>query len=182
LLASNSFGAIHLSLQGSLSKNYLGLQTHSSRSVSGSVAVDLGQYFRLGVTHREAFMEQEGYGQTDDTNTYVYAKTIQKVVSNSLDLTLILYYGDIFVPYVMAGVVVKNYDVETDSSTEGRVRQKFSGPMVPNGGFGLGIRLSKDFSIKLSYTASPGVKQETPEVEAKSVLDDYTSVGITYNI
>ncbi len=183
LLASSAgFSAVHLTIQGSASNNNLGLQTHSSRSASGSVAVDLGQYVRIGVTHREALIEQEGYAQGEDDDTYLFAKSTQYVTSNSLDLTLILYYGEIFVPYIMGGVVVKNYLVETNTETEGKVQSRYSGSPVPNGGFGVGIRLNKDFSLKISYTVSPGIRQIDPDSEPESVLDSYTSVGVSYNL
>ena len=58
----------------------------------------------------------------------------------------------------------------------------YSLPPSPTGGLGMGIRLHRNFSLKLSYTVSPGIKQENPNEDPRAVIDSYSSVGISYNL
>jgi hypothetical protein len=183
LLTAPAFGVIHFTLQGSATDSHFGLQTQSSRSASASIATDLGTYFRLGITHREDISDQEGHSPKVDGSGYYYSKTRTNLVANSLDLTIILYYGELFVPYIMGGVIKKDYITEFTAEDGSKAKSPSSFPLVPNAGVGLGIRINKDFSLKLSYTVSPGSVQDGPEDSVgRAVLDKVTSVGITYDL
>jgi hypothetical protein len=182
-MTSNALGAIHFTLQGSASDSYLGLQTQSNRSASGSIATDLGVYFRIGVTHREDVSDQEGYSEKADQSGYYYLKTRTNMAANSLDLTIILYYGELFVPYIMAGVIKKASVTDYIFEDGEKISSKRAEPLGPNAGVGLGIRLNKDFSLKLSYSVSVGFVQDGPEdTVGRAILDKVTSVGITYDL
>lgn len=177
-------GAVHFSLLGSANNNNLGLSNQDSRSASASVAVDVGQYLRLGVTHRQGFIKMEGYRYNELVNKYFYIEEKTHSIANSLDLTIVLYYGEIFVPYIQIGLVKKEYRITSFlDDEEGSVTNFVSMRPVPNGGIGIGVRLDQNFSLKFSYTVSPGVRQLHPNLEPETgVLDTYTSVGISYQL
>ncbi|NRA45330.1 MAG: hypothetical protein HRU09_10295 [Oligoflexales bacterium] len=175
---------IHFTLQSSLSENNFLLTSQNSRSGSASIAFDLGTYFRIGLTHRQAVNQSRGHFAVSNTDpkVYEYKEEETHVFSNSLDFTIILYYGRLFVPYLQIGAVKKDYQLVTTTENETKYTKASFDP-VPNGGIGLGVRLNRNFSLKLSLSLSPGLKQSTPEQEkAEGVWDTYTSVGISYNI
>ena len=181
MFAQTSYAALHLTLQGSANDSNLGLQEINSRAIAGSLALDLGRYLRIGFTHRQQFSFTSGYSLDSETETYTYSESSNHVVSNSIDLIVILYYGKLFVPYVMAGGVKKVYYIKTSTESESE-SQMVERPIVPNGGVGLGIRLNQRFSLKISYTFSPGVRQMAPDQEPEAVLDRFLSLGVSYNI
>ena len=145
------------------------------------MAVDMGEYFRIGYTHRQEFSNNYGFKtSTTDPSTYTEFLSQTKVVSNSIDLNIILYAGDLFIPYLSAGAVVKTY-YSAFSSIDGAESASITLPPVPNLGGGVGVRLSRSFSLKLSYTVSPGVRQEPGGIQ-EGILDTYSSLGITYQL
>jgi hypothetical protein len=182
-LTEEGFAGTHFSIQGSANYNNLGLNNEDSRSACASIAQDLGKYFRIGVTYRQGTTILKGYKLNPDNQAYGFYEQRINSVANSLDFILILYYGETFVPYVQLGAVKKDYlvknigPVEADNTT-----QIYSLPIVPSAGIGLGIKMSTNFSLKLSYTVSPGIKQTQPDQPPVSVLDSYSAVGVSYDI
>ncbi|MDD9951432.1 MAG: hypothetical protein OXT67_07685 [Zetaproteobacteria bacterium] len=160
----------------------------SSNKFRGSLstALDLGRYFRVGVTHRQEHESQTGYTMDEQAEALVPMQMKSVQYSNSVDLTLILYYGKVFVPYLTFGAVRKN------SATRARIGSQVvdnaspGSVVVPNGGCGMGIRLNRNFSLKLSYNVSPSRKllydESSGTFSQENVLDSFTSVGITYSI
>jgi hypothetical protein len=149
----------------------------------------LGSYFRIGLTHREDISNQEGWAEDKGAASgYAYSRTRQHLRANSVDLTLILYYGELFVPYLMAGAIKKQYVTEFSVATdvdgaESRSSSSLELPVLPNFGAGLGIRLNREFSLKLSYSVSPGIVQNSPvDSDPRSILDKMLSVGISYDL
>lgn len=179
-LAGSTVGhaAVHLSLGGSHSESNAGLQKIESGAGSGSLAFDLGDYFRLGYTHRQELASTSGWNYAEDTKIYTAFVSKSHVVSHSVDLTIILYAGEVFMPYVFAGIGVKSYDIENKEEGKATERTRVTIPN-PNGGGGLSIRLNQQFSLKLSHTVSPGIRQ-LPGKEAESTTDSYSQVGISY--
>ena len=123
--APNSFGTVYVTGSVSASTSNVPMQTNESQAGSGSLAVDLGQYIRIGLTHKQEFQVSSGYKDTSEADTtsttetpanYVEVASRTHVVSNSLDLTLILYEGQIFLPYLTIGGVIKNYRFETEEA------------------------------------------------------------------
>jgi hypothetical protein len=194
LNAPAAHAVIYLTGSVSASQSNAGFQTHNSRGGSGTVAFDLGRYVRLGFTHRQDLQSSSGYVAdseggcdiSDDTSLGERCLDYESkthIISNSVDFTLILYEGDVFVPFVMAGGIVKTYRFEirkegTDTLKEGPITDKFP---RPNLGIGMGIRLNREFSLKLSYTTSPGARY-TPDGEVHSAYDKVTSLGLTYQL
>ena len=182
VLDQQASAGIHFTLQSSLSENNLPLSSQNYRSGSASIAFDLGTYFRVGFTHRQSENLSTGYVISEDFNQYIYRMTKNQNFSNSLDFTVILYYGRIFVPYLQLGAVKKEYVIESTIGTLDTEKERYPLPPVPNAGVGLGIRLNRNFSLKLSFSVSPGIKKTHPMHEAEAVWDTFTSIGITYNI
>lgn len=178
----NLLAATHLTVRGAITKNNLGLNNQANNSTSLSIATDVGTFLRIGLTTRIAFTKLKGYTLQTDKETYSYNEETTKNTANSVDLTIILYMGTVFVPYMQLGIVKKNYLIESRSGDEATVQTAYSIPPVPNAGLGLGIRLNNNFSLKLSTTFSPGVIQKTPSAEPKGILDNYSSIGLSYKM
>jgi hypothetical protein len=172
--------------------------TYESTYGSASVAFDLGRYVRLGFTHSQEVQVSDGYKQIDEDDEdsanatpsgtteegKLLIKTVSRthVISNSIDLTLILYEGDIFVPYLMGGAVVKQYKFQVQEGETAQDPTKVTVGPVPNIGVGVGMRLNKDFTLKLSYIASPGVAQAPEDPEPRGVWDKKVTIGLTYQL
>ena len=185
LWSGDALAVVYVTLGGSQSSNYVGYQTFESRAGSASVALGLGDMMRVGLTHRQEFQYREGFFEDPDTpGTFGVFNSLSRVVSNSVDLTVILYAGDIFVPFISAGGVRKLYINKMIVDRSGALESDSSrqwGPIQPNLGVGLGIRLNQRFSLKLSYTVSPASTQ-SPGQESKAILDNYAEVGLTYQL
>lgn len=181
LTAMPASAVIYLSIGGSASQNNVPYSTYNSIAGSGSIAFDLGRYVRLGYTHRQEYQTTEGWAKDEGSENYSEFFNLTHLTSNSVDLTVILYEGELFVPYLLGGGVLKTYRFE---SRKGDVREKsdpLTMPPVPNLGAGVGIRLNRDFTLKLSYVASPGYTQE-PDGEIRGTWDKYTTLQISYQL
>jgi hypothetical protein len=179
--APSAVGMVYFTLGGSQSRNNVPYQTYVSRAGSASIAMDLGEYFRLSYSHRQEFSNNTGYKALVTQPGYYGEYVSQtRVISNSVDFNVILFAGEIFIPYLSAGAVVKAYHSDI-MTLEGREAGSFTLPPVPNLGGGVGIRLNRNFSLKLSYTVSPGVRQEPGGVQ-EGILDNYSQLGVTYQM
>lgn len=189
-MPSIASAGMHLSLSGSQSTSNAGLQKIQSGSGSASVAFDIWDYLRLGYTYRQELAYTGGYTEAKDANgvtiknsagnpTYVKFLNRSRVISDSVDLTVVLYAGDVLMPYVFVGAGRKNYNIV--NQTEGQEDDviKLTMPFSPNGGAGIGIRMSQRFSLKFSYTVSQGYKQ-LPDQPIEITMDSYSQVGISY--
>ncbi len=181
---SNTLSAgVHFTVRGSANKNNLGLSNQDERSLSGSVDLDLGSHLRIGLTHQEGYIHLQGYQYSRPSNSYYLMQEKTHTIANSLDLTLILYYGDIFVPFVKMGIIKKRYLITYINDSTGQSQtNSFALPPVPNAGVGLGIRLNTNFSLNLTYIVSPGIRQTYPDEDPQSVLDSSLSIGLSYQV
>jgi hypothetical protein len=188
---------MHFTLSGSHSVANAGYQKIETGAGSGTVDVDLGEYFRIGFTHREELASTTGYAplKRTDGSTYKdsagaerYGKfaSLSKSKTNSVDLTIVLYAGDIITPYIFGGIAQKSYDIETQSqyvNESGEVVNAVEKTQVsfptPSGGAGLAIRLSQKFSLKMSHTMTMGMKQ-LPGEPLEKTTDGYSQVGISF--
>lgn len=182
---------MHLSLSGSQSTSNAGLQKIESGAGSASLAFDIWDYLRLGYTYRQEISATSGYTETKDANDDtvldpatgkpLYSKFLNRsrVRSDSVDLTIVLYAGEVFMPYIFVGAGRKSYDIINQVQDKDDEHIKIGLPPMPNGGAGIGIQMSRRFSLKFSHTISMGVKQ-LPNQEAESCLDSYSQVGISY--
>lgn len=184
LNAYQAIAGVHLAVDGSASNNDMGLQNNKRSMIRGSVSFDVGSHLRVGVTHRLDTMITSGYRQSSTNINYYFEKNQTDVASNSLDLTLILFYGDLLVPYIQAGAIVKDYYVKEQSGGITYILDPGESPPQPSAGAGLNIVLTKQFNLKLSYDVSPGYKIASPSEQEKiqMVLDTTTSVGLVYKL
>ncbi len=182
--AVRSDAAVQLSLSGSHSDSNAGLQKVESGGVGAGLSVDLGTHFRLGFTHRQQMSNTYGYlyneEETEVEKKYPEYYSKSHVISNSVDLTIILYSGEIFTPYIFAGFGVKTYDIETREQFKETSKDQVSLP-TPNGGVGLSIKLNQRFSLKMFHTVSLGVKK-LPDQEAEQTTDSFSQLGIEYTL
>lgn len=180
ICSQSAFAAMHLSLSGNHSLVHAGYQTIESGGASASVAFDLGSYFRLGLTHRQENSSAKGHIEDEKTKELHTYESQSYIMSNSLDFTVVLYAGEIFMPYIFVGYGTKYYHIRKVES--GVISDDRNAGPGPNGGAGFAISLSKNFSLKISHTLSSGVTKDAnhPELEGKSAVDGYTQAGISY--
>lgn len=196
LISVNAQASIYVSGSISTSTSNVPFQTFESRYGSGSLGIDLGRFIRLGYTHSQELSVTEGYrdpnGQSqtrgaassdvvDTCESCVATRSSTQVVGNSLDLQIILFEGQLFMPYITGGAIVKLYRFENLESGQVTRNEGAVGP-VPNLGAGLGIRLNKDFTLKLTYIASPGLAQTKGEELPHGVWDKRVTLGLSYQI
>lgn len=181
----------------SVSQNSMPYTTYESQYGSASIGVDIFRYVRLSLTHSQEFTVSKGYKDPDkdeanatdaasnddpgdDTELVTYASR-SHVIGNSVDLQLIVYEGQVFVPYIMGGVILKTY--KTVSQEEGKEDDVRELTMPgPNVGAGVGMRLNREFTLKLAYIASPGYAREPGDPEISTVWDRKVTLGITYQL
>lgn len=172
---------VYLTIGGNASQNNVPLSTYNSIAGSGSIAIDLGRYVRLGYTHRQEYQSTQGWTKEDNNAQYIDFYNLTHLTSNSVDLTVILYEGELLVPYIVGGGVIKTYRFENRKAGITEKSDPLTMPPVPNLGTGVGLRLNRDFTLKLSYVASPGYTQE-PNGEIKGTWDKYSTLQLTYQL
>tara|TARA_B100001094_G_scaffold323815_1_gene375344 strand:+ start:240 stop:848 length:609 start_codon:yes stop_codon:yes gene_type:complete len=182
---TEAFGTINFGISGAGSENNVGLEKHKSTSLSGSINLNLGSFFRIGYSQRQAFEDRGGLktSQLDD-GSIVYYEFKEKVqtITNSINLTLVLYNGRVS-PYIFGGVARKDYEITNAVSNLLYTKNATLYP-VPTYGVGASIFVSRHFNFKMTQTWSPGVKitiKDNAEVE-EPILDSYLQVGINYAI
>jgi len=169
----------HFGLSGSGSTKNVEYETNTDRSISGSIAIDLGSFFRLGYTRRYAWESKQGYEDGNKDGQYGTFYDTSSQVINGFDLTMMLYHGDVFTPFISGGIALGQYHREYQIGEEaGETDRSFVGPTV---GAGLAIAINENFSLKLSRTWMPAVRTR-PGSEPERVLDDFTQIGISYRL
>ena len=192
LLAPRADAAIYITGSVAASTSNVPYQTYETSYGSASLSFDIGPYLRLGYTYSQEFSVQDGYTESADSATAndgkiepseaIHALTRSTVTAHSVDLTIILYQGQVFMPYLMAGVIKKIFRFETQTGDTEPVINGGVMPFVPNLGAGLGLRLNQNFMLKLSYLASPGVMEKPEDSEPHTIWDRKLTVGLTYEI
>lgn len=181
MLTERAAAVASFTLSGKMGSSTVPLQNSSTRSGSGTIDFDLGQYFRLGFTLQQDYTTKDGYAKKSDE---VYRRYSERslFIMKSVDLTIILYNGDLLIPYIFGGVArIESqtkvvYDGEEPDTNTSVV------PMVPTGGVGFGLRLNRQFTLKFSNRWLPGTKQIDPEGKPEGVVDSQMQVGITYQL
>lgn len=182
------------------------LEATNTQSASATVDVEIFTFLRIGVSYGSETSYSLGYrakaasaadpsavvvpvSSAQISNPCSTESTCTKVVSNSkviqrgVGLTLILWHGDMIMPYLVGGALLKTYHIiSTQDGVLVQDLQDTKGQIVPNIGAGVGFRLSKDFSLKASITASPGQVLRPGDSNIRSTWDKKTSFGLTYQI
>lgn len=192
LTSEISMADVHLSINGSAKNNEAGLISYNAESLSLSFAFDVGPHLRLGITHGQETKTTKGYSLTSVVGTnsdgeltsrsdYVFQDQKQKETFNSLDLTVIIYYGTVVVPFLQGGMIVKNY-LYVDNVSQASAEVK--GSPRPYAGAGVNFKLSRSFSLRLAHTLSEGSKiKDTNDLgNVEKVWDYSTTLGVSYKI
>jgi opacity protein-like surface antigen len=195
-IATTSFAGVHFSLSGSHSKSNTGYQAIEAGALSAGLAFDIGQYIRLGYTHMQQLQASEGYAceENDPTNSvpdgnggYSQCPTFQSlshIIGHSVELTLILYAGDVMTPYITMGAGPRNYKIVSKKGDSPEETDTGGGPAM-NGAIGVSFKINQKFSLKLSYAMTAGTKKVPAfpaEEKAKSTVDGSASIGLQYSL
>lgn len=193
LASTSAFSGVHFSLSGSHSTSNTGYQEVEAGALSAGVAFDIGQYIRLGYTHLQQLQAAEGLdcdegdpaSPSNSTDGFLHCPTFESrthIISNSLDVTLILYAGDVFTPYVKLGAGPKMYRIQSKKGSEPEEADSGSA-LSGNGEVGMAIKLNQKFSLRFSYAVSQGQKKEPGEPEkVEPTVDGAAQVGIQYSL
>ncbi len=157
-------------------------QEYRTSAGSMTISLDMGTYFNIGLTGKHQLSHAKGFEENEETKLIEYSESKVDVYSYSADLSIILYPGDIFVPYVFGGGVAKYFDSKKIYPSGSYIQRTTKKPILTyEGGIGVGLRLSEKFTFKYSVTFTPGVRllsNGNPE----PVLDRYQTVGLSYKI
>ncbi len=188
LSASPALAGVSLGISGTDSTSNSLFKTKDSGGISATISLDLGSYFRIGYTHRQATETEDGWeAQTNGTETsLVPIDKYYKEYSNAIDLTVVLYQGQIFTPFIFGGGVCKRFRINNKVGDQHDAYSDKSECPLPNGGFGLAINLNQNFSLRFSRTYSAaGItvqQQEDGSFLPKRAIDVYSQYGITYKL
>lgn len=186
-ISDRALAFMSFSLSGKVGSSTIPLQNSETRSGSGTIDFDMGQYMRLGFTYQQDYTTKEGYtliSKADPDLESSYTKYSERSIftMKSIDLTLILYSGELFMPYIFGGVA--RIETQTKLITDDGDPQYTTSiaPMVPTGGAGFGLRLNKQFTLKFSNRWIPGTRQLKPLGKTEPVVDTQMQVGISYQL
>ena len=182
--ADTAHAVASFTLSGRAGSSTAPLLASSTRSGSGTVDFDLGQYFRLGFTYQQDYTTKEGMTKVVDNGETKYTDYSERSMftMKSVDLTIILYQGDVFIPYIFGGVARIESKTKIVYAEKEPENNESVAPIVPTGGAGFGLRLNKQFTLKFSNRWMPGVQQTAPDGKQEAVVDSQMQVGVSYSM
>jgi hypothetical protein len=197
LSSTSAHAGMYITGSGSTEMSNMSFQTQTSNYGSASLGFDLGRYISFSVTHSQQYSVTTGHKNPDDQSgdaspagnddpadddQLIEFTNRSHVIGNSADLRLVLYEGEMFIPYVTGGIILKTYRIVTQEA--GKADDVIYAPNIPgpNLGAGIGFPINKEFMLKLQYIASPGQVREPGDAKARNVWDKKTTVGIQYKI
>jgi hypothetical protein len=194
MMSSSASAVVYVTGSVSADNQNLGYKKSSSKSGSASVEFGFTDYVRIGFTHEQMVQTIKGSDKKDEdadgADNFKDVDDYTHLTANSFDLTLVLYNGEIFAPFLKGGLIQKSYtfrgidEDSTDPTNPDYTEVSKTYPTYQIGA-GLGIRLNRQFSLRLSHMVSPGVEikpGDDEEKDAKSVLDRKTAIGLSYQI
>lgn len=173
------------------------LQITTMQYGTAGVDFDLGQYIRFGLNYGVQLSTTSVYqppagGSNGSANladpTCPTVGSCVSVVNRTVitergsGFTLILWAGEIFMPYVTVGGVVKNYTFTTQVNDGTAEERKGQTPVSVSLGGGLVCRLNRDFSLKMNAQISPGVTMSPGDPTPRMTWDKKNTFGLTYQI
>jgi opacity protein-like surface antigen len=177
------YASSEIGVHGNWSKNYLGLETHTSQSYRGTISTDLISIFRIGYSYRHGYQHREGYQDVSadpENPSYRYFEQDVLQKTHSVDLFIILYAGEMLTPYIFVGMARKDYEITIREEGGEPTHAKATVP-GPTWGAGLAIALSSNFVLKASNTWSIG-QTTNIQGETKMMQDSQMDVGISYRL
>jgi opacity protein-like surface antigen len=182
---SQAHAVTSYNISGSGSDNHYGIQTHQSRAGSVGVEYAVTQRLSLGVSHRQEIVHQGGHREINATETqpagYQSFTSDSRIISNAATVTVSLYNGVTLIPYAFLGLAKSI--IHTRETVDGENSDFHADPWGPQAGLGLSVKLSKQFALRLSYTASPGSIIQDPTIDPDDKVDatnSYVQVGLSY--
>ncbi|MBP9709168.1 MAG: hypothetical protein KBD78_16150 [Oligoflexales bacterium] len=193
--------SLEFSLSGSEAKSHLGKSLVSRETYTSSISFSLTQLIQVGIGYTRQFSVDEGYSliatvddpESPGTPVYVYQSYENKTVLSaySSDVTFIIYPGDVFVPFIFFGGVVKEYSIKYVQG-QNIAEDDLYMPLDGQGGIGMSIKLNQSFSLKITTTYSKGKKTvgvldtdgsgNVASFQTEDAWDRTTQIGISYRI
>lgn len=195
-LNATSASAVTYYFAGSLSADQQNQVYKKSDAKSGSASIEVGlaDTVRVGITHEEMVQSVKGYDQNSD-RSFTPVDDYTRVSANSLDVTLIVYKGDVFAPFIKGGFVAKDYRFKTieeasiDATNPLGDRDFVYSDQTTTlptwqAGVGLAVNLNRQFSLRFAYMVSPGIQMKPGQDvnEKQDVLDRKSTVGLSYQL
>jgi hypothetical protein len=185
-VSSRLLAGVSFTLSGKQESHHFGFVTEKSGSGSGTVEFDIGSVVRLGYTYQHEVSRRDGYLQQDPNDedslysVYFLDREVQQVHSG--DLTLILYSGDTFVPYIFGGLQHRTAKIQRTTAA-GTADLSPHPELKPTGGIGFGLRLSQNLMLKFSNRWIPS-EHYFPGPDGKpageAVVDSEQQIGLTF--
>ena len=198
IVAEPSVAAITVTGSISTSTTNVPLQITTMQYGTAGIDLDLGQYIRFGLNYGLQVSSSAIFQPVENNSSAALADSANPtcptvgscfavinrsvVTERGLGFTLILWAGDVVMPYITIGGVVKKYTFSTqvnDGLTEERQGQT---PPSVSLGAGLVLKLNRDFSLKLNIQASPGVTMRPGDDKPRMLWDKKNTIGLTYQL
>jgi hypothetical protein len=198
ILTEPVLAAITVTGSISTSTTNVPLQITTMQYGTAGIDLDLGQYIRFGLNYGLQVSSSAIYQPVENISSAALADSanptcptvgscfavINKsvVTERGFGFTLILWAGDVVMPYITVGGVVKKYTFSTQVN-DGLIeeRQGQTPPSVSLGA-GLVLKLNRDFSLKLNIQASPGVTMRPGDDKPRMMWDKKNTIGLTYQL
>lgn len=183
---AEAFAQVQIGLSGSRNQSQVILEKYTEASATASISVMLGPFFSLGVAGSRSTRLQGGHRIIEGAPLPIDIH--QTTLSTEGFATITLYRG-IVSPFLLGGIarrVDKVYrKIGDDAETLTPQPQ-----VTPTYGFGVSIGLGNRFQLKISqrYTKIEAYEFQSdpntgePTIGKVNVLDDKTTVGISYQI
>ncbi len=197
VVTTASLAGISISGSVSTSTTNVPLQITTMQYGTAGIDIDLGQYIRFGLNYGVQLSTTSVYQPpASGTNGSASladltcpkvgscASVINKtmITERGSGFTLILWAGEIFMPYVTVGGVTKNYTFTTQVNDGAIEERKGQTPLSVSLGAGLVCRLNRDFSLKMNAQISPGVTMSPGDSTPRMTWDKKNTIGLTYQI
>jgi hypothetical protein len=196
-ISTASYAGISVTGSVSTSTTNVPLQITTMQYGSAGIDFDLGQYIRFGLNYGVQLSTTSSYqppasGSSGSANladptcptvgSCVSVINQTKITERGSAFTLILWAGEIFMPYVTVGGLVKNYTFATQVNDGPVEERRGQTPVSVSLGGGLVCRLNRDFSLKMNAQISPGVTMSPGDGTPRMTWDKKNTIGLTYQI
>ncbi len=183
-----AFGGVHLSLSGSAQDRHLTASTIKEYSASATIAIDIGQFLRLGYTYqRDEELQTGSIGFTNSTTGESGLENFtsnQTMVMQSIDLTLAPIASERVMPYIFGGIAHKEYEIWRRFEYYNLGRKNYDSDGFPtwNAGIGFAFGISANMQFKVSHSWSPGLVLDEAGELRDDVIDTNFRFGLTYRL
>jgi len=187
LYSSSAHAQWTFSLSGTEDRSHTDLVESRDSRWTFSASVYLLQYMSIGISHSQVNKITVGEKERTGAQLNEHFEDRLKVVSNSFNLTVVLFSGPI-TPYIFGGIARKwyyyvyNYEFSTAGQDFEYTPDDNGQKNLWNAGLGFSIPVSYNFSVKIKRNWTPVELTDPITKDKKKVYDTYTEVGLTYKI